>query len=259
MARTTYLGRIARGAKGAAADAVLSPPKLLFRPPPRLPFAAGDSGHELIDDDAANQRSSPGIDRKVASRREEPLFAAPRSSAGDAIEPPRQSIGAGRERIASRDFDAQLSAMQTQRPAPTTATSSSAGDAMRERRTDAAERRLESVARPDLPHLDALGQERATKPVVAPTAVQTHATEALEPARPSSTRRAPLTSAYRPDAASTTGGGLQIGSMEIRIVSPPAPPPVKTADPVKGRTPRLPASAPTRLSRGFSTFGLIQG
>ena len=78
-------------------------------------------------------------------------------------------------------------------------------------------------------------------------------------ARPSSTRRAPLTSAYRPDAASTTGGGLQIGSMEIRIVSPPAPPPAKTANPVKGRAPRLPASAPTRLSRGFGTFGLIQG
>ena len=78
-------------------------------------------------------------------------------------------------------------------------------------------------------------------------------------ARSSSTRRAQLTSAYRPDAASTTGGGLQIGSMEIRIVSPPATPPAKTANPVKGRAPRLPASAPTRLSRGFDTFGLIQG
>ena len=138
-------------------------------------------------------------------------------------------------------------------------TSSSAGVAMRERRTDATERRLESVVRPDLPHLDAPNQERATKPVVPPTAAQTHATEALEHARSSSTRRAPLTSAYRPDAASTTGGGLQIGSMEIRIVSPPATPPAKTANPVKGRAPRLPASAPTRLSRGFGTFGLIQG
>src|SRR5271154_5780585 len=60
VARSTYFGRIARGAKGAAADAVLSPPKLLFRPPPpRLPFAAGDFGSDLIDDDAANQRSSP--------------------------------------------------------------------------------------------------------------------------------------------------------------------------------------------------------
>ena len=119
MARTTYFGRIARGAKGAAADAVLSPPKLLFRPQPRLPFTAGDPGHDLIDDDAANQRSSPGIDRKVASRREEPLFAEQQSSAGDAIEPARHSIGAGRERKPSRDFDAQFSAMQTQRPAQT--------------------------------------------------------------------------------------------------------------------------------------------
>ena len=258
MTRTTYLGRIARGAKGAAADAVLSPPKLLFRPQPRLPFAAGDPGHDLIDDDAADQRSS-GIDRKSASRREAPVFAEQQSSAGDAIEPARQSIGAGRERRPSRDFDAQFSAMQTQRPAQTPDTSSSEGVAMRERRTDAAEWRIESVARPDLLHLDAPGQQRATKPVVPPTAAQTHATEALEPARPSSARRAPLTSAYRPDAASITGGGLQIGSMEIRIVSPPAPPPVKTADAVKGRAPRLPASAPTRLSRGFSTFGLIQG
>ena len=259
MARTTYFGRIARGAKGAAADAVLSPPKLLFRPQPRLPFAAGDFGHDLIDDDAANHRSSPSIDRKVASRRQEHPFAEQQSSAGDAIEPARQSIGAGRERRPSRDFDAQFSAMQTQRPAQTEDTPSSAGVAMRERRTDAAERRLESVARPDLPHLDAPGQERATKPVVPPTAAQTHATEALEPARPSSTRRAALTSAYRPDGASNTSGGWQIGSMEIRIVSPPAPPPMKTADPMKGRAPRLPTSAPTRLSRGFGTFGLIQG
>jgi hypothetical protein len=259
MARTSYFGRIARGAKGAAANAVLSPPKLLFRPPPRLPFAAGDSGHDLIDDDAVNRRSSPGVDRKVASRREEPLFAAHQSSAGDAIEPARQSIGAGRERRPSRDFDAQFSAMQTRRPAQTLGTPSSAGVPMRERRTAATERRLESVARPDVAHLDAAGQERATKPVLPPTAPQTPATEALEPARSSSTRRAALTSAYRPDAASSTGGGLQIGSMEIRIVSPPAPPPVKTADPVKGRAPRLPVSAPTRLSRGFGTFGLIQG
>jgi hypothetical protein len=259
MARTTYFGRIARGAKGAAADAVLSPPKLLFRPPPRLPFAAGDPGHDLIDDDAANQRSSAGIDRKVGSRRDEPRLAEQQSSAGDAIEPARQSIGAGRKRRPSRDFDAQFSALQTQRPAQTPDTSSSAGAAMRERRTDAAERRIESVARPDVAHLDAPGQERATKPVVPPTAAQTHATEALEPARPSSTWRAPLTSAYRPDAASSTGAGLQIGSLEIRIVSPPAPPPVKAANPVKGRAPRMPASAPTRLSRGFGTFGLIQG
>lgn len=259
MARTSYFGRIARGAKGVAADAVLSPPKLLFRPTPRLPFAAGDSSHDLIDDDAANQRSSRGIDRKVAGRREEPLFAEQQSSAGDAIEPSRQSIGAGRERRSARDFDAQLSALETRRPAQTPDTSSSAGLAMRERRTDAAERRVESVARPDLPQLDASAQERATKPVVPPTAAQTHATENLEPSRLASTRRAPLTSAYRPDAASSTGGGLQIGSMEIRIVSPPAPPPVKTANPVKGRAPRLPASAPTRLSRGFGTFGLIQG
>jgi hypothetical protein len=259
VARTTYLGRIARGANGAAADAVLSPPKLLFRPPLRLPFAAGDLGHDLIDDDAANQRSSRGIDRKVAGRREEPLFAEQQSSAGDAIEPSRQSIGAGRERRPSGDFDAQFSALETRRPAQTPDTSSSAGGAIRERRTDAAEGSHESVARPDVAHLDATGPEPATKPVVPPTAAQTHATEALEPARPSSTRRAPLTSAYRPDAASTTGGGLQIGSLEIRIVSPPAPPPVKTADPVKGRAPRLPVSAPTRLSRGFGTFGLIQG
>ena len=259
MARTSYFGRIARGAKGAAADAVLSPPKLLFRPPPRLPFAAGDPGHDLIDDDAANQRSSPGIDRKVASRREEHLFAEQQTSAIDAVEPARQSIGAGRERRPARDFDAQFSAMQTQRPAQTPDTSASAGVAMRERRTDAAEQRVESAARPDVAHLDAAGQERATKPVFPPTAPQTRATEALEPARPSSTRRAPLTSAYRPEAASSTGGGLQIGSLEIRIVSPPAPPPVKTADRVKGRAPRLPASAPTRLSRGFGTFGLIQG
>ena len=259
MARTSYFGRIARGAKGAAADAVLSPPKLLFRPPPRLPFAAGDSGHDLIDDDAANQRSSPGIDRKVASRREEPLFAEQQSSAGDAIKPSRQSIDSGREQKPSRNFDAQFSATQTQPPAQTPDTPSSAGVAMRERRTDAAEGSLESVARPDVAHLDAPDQERAAKPVVPPSAAQTHATEALEPARPSSTRRAALTSAYRPDAASDTGGGLQIGSMEIRIVSPPAPPPVKTANPVKAGTPRLPASAPTRLSRGFGTFGLIQG
>jgi hypothetical protein len=145
VARTTYFGRIARGAKGAAADAVLSPPKLLFRPPPRLPFAAGVSGHELIDDNAANQRSSPGIDRKVASR-EEPLFAGQQSSAGDAIESPRQPIAAGRERMPSRDFDAQFSAMQTQSPAQTPDTPASAGVSMRERRTDAAERRLESAA-----------------------------------------------------------------------------------------------------------------
>ncbi len=259
MARTSYFGRIARGAKGAAADAVLSPPKLLFRPTPRLPFAAGDPGHDLIDDDAANQRSSSGVDRKVASRREEPLFAAQQSSAGDAIEPSGNSIGAGRERKQSRDFDAQFFAPQTQRPAQTLETPSSAGVAMRERRTDAAERRVESVARPDVAHLDAAAQERATKPVVPPPAAQTHATDNLEPSRLSSTRRAALTSAYRPDAGSRTGGGLQIGSMEIRIVSPPAPPPVKTANPVKGRAPRLPASAPTRLSRGFDTFGLIQG
>jgi len=259
MARTTYFGRIARGAKGAAADAVLSPPKLLFRPQPRLPFAAGDPGHDLIDDDAANQRSSPGIDRKVGSRRGEPRFAEQQSSPDDAIEPARQSIGAGRERMPSRDFDAQFSAVQTQRPALTPDTSSSEDVAMRERRSDAAEGSLESVARPDVAHLEAPGQERATKPVVPPTAAQTHATEALEPARPSSIRRAPLTSAYRPDAASSTGAGLQIGSMEIRIVSPPVPPPLKTADPVKGRAPRLPASAPTRLSRGFGTFGLNQG
>jgi hypothetical protein len=259
MARTSYFGRIARGAKGAAANAVLSPPKLLFRPPPRLPFAAGDSGHDLIDDNAANQRSLPGIDRKVASRREEPLFAEHQSSAGDTIEPARQSIGTGRERRPSRDFDAQFSAIQTQRPAQTPDTPSREGGAIRQRRTDAAEGSLESVARPDVAHLDAAGQERATKPAVPTTAAQTHATENLEPSRPSSTRRAALTSAYRPDAASTTGGGLQIGSMEIRIVSPPTPPPVKTADPVKGRAPRLPASAPTRLSRGFGTFGLIQG
>ena len=258
MARTTYFGRIARGAKGAAADAVLSPPKLLFRPPPRLPFAAGDLGHDLIADDAANRRSSPGIDRKVASRRAEHPFAEHQSSAGDAIEPSRQSIDAGRERIPARDLDAQFSALQTRRPAQTADTPSSAGVAMRDRRTDAAERRVESVARRDLAHLDAAGQERATKPVVPPTAAQTHATEALEPARPSSTRRAQLTSAYRPDAASTTGGGLQIGSMEIRIVSPPAPPPVKTANAMKRETPR-PTSAPSRLSRGFGTFGLIQG
>ena len=108
MARTTYFGRIARGAKGAAADAVLSPPKLLFRPPPRLPFAAGVSGHDLIDGNAANLRSSPGIDRKVASRREEPLFAEQQSSAGDAIEPSRQTIAPGRERRPARDFDAQF-------------------------------------------------------------------------------------------------------------------------------------------------------
>ena len=259
MARTTYFGRIARGAKGAAADAVLSPPKLLFRPPPRLPFAVGDLGHDLINDDAANQRSSRGIDRKVASPRQEPLFAEQQSSPVDTSEPSRQSIGVGRERITSRDSDALFSAMQTRRPAQTLDTPSNAGVAMRERGTDAAERRLESVARPDLPHLDASAQERATKPVVPPTGAQTHATEALEPARTSSSRRAPLTSAYRPDAASTTGGGLQIGSMEIRIVSPPAPPPVKTANPVKGRAPRVPASAPNRLSRGFGTFGLIQG
>ena len=180
-------------------------PNCYFVRTPRLPFAAGDSGHDLIDDDAANQRSSPGIDRKVASRREEPLFAEQQSSAGDAIEPSRHSIGAGRERKPSRDFDAQFSAMQTQRPAQTPDTPSSAGVAMRERRTDAAERRLESVARPDVAHLDAAGQERATKPVVPPTAAQTHATEDLEPARPSSTRRAALTSAYRPDAASDHG------------------------------------------------------
>ena len=259
MARTTYFGRIARGAKGAAADAVLSPPKLLFRPTPRLPFTAGDPGLDLIDDDAANQRSSPGIDRKVASRREELPFADQQSPAGDAIEPSRQSIDAGRERLPARDFDAQFSALQTRRPAQTPDTSASEGVATRERGTDAAERRLESVARPDVAHLDAAGQERATKPVVPPTAAQTHATENLEPSRPSSTRRAPLTSAYRPDAASSTSGGLQIGSMEIRIVNPPAPPPVKTANPVKGRAPRMPASAPTRLSRGFGTFGLIQG
>jgi len=259
VARTTYFGRIARGAKGAAADAVLSPPKLLFRPPPRLPFAAGDLGHDLIGDDAANQRPSPGVDRKVASRREEHPFTEQQSSAGDAVEPSRRSIGAGRERRPSRDFDSQFSATQTRRPEKTLDTPSSAGAAMRVRGTEASDRRLESVARPDLPHLDAPGQEQATKSVAPPTATQTHAIEALQPARASSTRRAPLTSAYRPDAASTTGGGLQIGSMEIRIVSPPAPPPVKTANPVKGRAPRLPTSAPTRLSRGFGTFGLIQG
>jgi len=259
MARSTYFGRIARGAKGAAADAVLSPPKLLFRPPPRLPFTAGDLGHDLIGEDAADRRSSRGIDRKVASRREEHQFAENQSSVGDAIEPARQSIGAGLERRPSRDFDAQFSATQTRRPEKTPDTPSTASVAMRERGTDAAERRLESVVPRDLPHLDTSAHERAARPVAPPTAAQTHATEVLEPARPSSSRRAALTSAYRPDATTSTVGGLQIGSMEIRIVSPPAPPPVKAANAVKGRAPRLPASAPTRLSRGFGTFGLIQG
>jgi hypothetical protein len=259
MARSTYLGRIALGAKGAAVDAVLSPPKLLFRPPPRLPFAAGDLGDDLIGDEAANRRSLPGIDRKVAGRREELPFAEQQSSAGDAIEPARQSIDAGRERMPSRDFDAQFPAVRTQRPVQTPETPSSGGGAIRERRTDAVDRRLESLASRDLPHLDASTHERATKPVAAPTSAQTYATEVLEPLRTSSSRRSQLTSAYRPDTASATGGGLQIGSMEIRIVNPPTPPPVKTANAVKRETPRLPASAPTRLSRGFGTFGLIQG
>jgi hypothetical protein len=57
----------------------------------------------------------------------------------------------------------------------------------------------------------------------------------------------------RPTAEGKRSGGVRIGSLEVRIVPPPAAAPPLVAVPVP------PAAAAPPLSRGFRTFGLVQG
>ena len=205
MARTTYFGRIARGAKGAAADAVLSPRQIVISSARPVAVAAGDSGHDLSTMTPRTSARRPAS-IEAASRREEPRFAATAKFSRRRYRARRQSIGAGRERKPSRDLDAQFSAMQTRRPAQKPDTSSSAGVAMRERGQMPPRRSLESVARPDVaaPRCAWSGRERRNLPFHRPRRRRTrpklwNRRDHLRPGGP------PLTSAYRPDAASTRG------------------------------------------------------
>ena len=244
MKRASYLARLADGVKGQPS---LQPPPVIFRPSAADASGFVESSNESSpartaaaqmspDTAGAHRAAAHGFEVRPASpRRFGDSSAAPGTAAG----PRQSSVSLSPARVA-RESHSSVPTMH--RIGPMHASVSPAAPLPAENSASRTPPRLTPPEHPE-PRRDARSREIAAAPTT------------LIPPMPGERVAASSRSSDRKKSGPESGVSVQIGTLEVRISPPPAPAPPKPAGLQR------PATQPRKesLSRGFGSFGMVQG